>query len=88
MPHGADRRLMLLDRPLAVPTGTDAARGQGIRMITPQGVGEQWGCTADPMSVEASMPGWRLRFPLASPRPRRHEAGMPDRGAQATSGAR
>jgi hypothetical protein len=38
MPHGADRRLMLLDRPLAVPNGTDAARGQGIRMITPQGV--------------------------------------------------
>ena len=38
MPPGADRRLMLLDRPLAVPNGTDAARGQGIRMITLRGV--------------------------------------------------
>jgi hypothetical protein len=49
MPHRAGRRLMLLDRPLAVPNGTDAARGQGIRMITPQGVWWTMGVYGKPL---------------------------------------
>jgi len=39
-------------------------------------------------SLEASMDHWKPIFLLASPRPMRHDAVMPDGGAYATSGAR
>jgi hypothetical protein len=60
MPHGADRRLMLLDRPLAVPNGTDAARGPGVRMIARRGVGGRSG-------ARQARRQWRRRCPAGDP---------------------